>query len=407
MNTEYYDLLQVPKTATPTEIKKAYAKLARSNHPDKVDVKNEKEANEKFSKISNAYEVLSDPEKRDVYDKYGFEGLNELEAQKNFMKSFHGNNQFASMFGIHTDPDEDENSNDNESREPVQEAKIEVDLKDIYNGKTDFTIPIKRKISCNTCDSTGNIDKISSKCFTCRGQGVINKIQSHGGFGHVMTQSKCDVCKGTGKIHTNDSNKCKVCNGVGIIIDKSDLKFDIPKGIKQGGKIVLKNQGSYYPESKRENKHVDVEITVISKDDKLFKRTSDIDLYMELELTLAEMICGFTKTITHMDDHKFTIQSNKVYYYDDVIKINSEGLSYNNGTCFGDLRIRLLAKREKIELSDESKATIYKLLTGNEISNVDKTIPTDSCKVGIKLDKYFDKKNEEDNEERPQQCVHQ
>jgi len=282
MNTEYYDLLEVSSTATPTEIKKAYAKLARQNHPDKVDIKNEKEANEKFSKISNAYEVLSDPEKRDIYDKYGSKGLNELEANKNFMKSFRGNNPFASMFGIEVDEDDESYS---ESKDPIQEARIDVDLKDIYSGKTDYTWSFKRKICCNVCDSTGNVNKINSKCFTCKGRGIINKIQSHGGFGQIVTQSNCDDCKGSGKINTDNSDECKNCNGSGMIIEKCNLKFDIPKGIKQGGKILLKNQDSYYPKSKRENKYVDLELTIISRDNEVFKRSSDIDLYMELELT--------------------------------------------------------------------------------------------------------------------------
>lgn len=385
-NKEYYQVLGVSSSASQSEIKKAYIKLSKTTHPDKAKPEDVEEATEKFSKISNAYTVLSDPEKREIYDNFGLDGLRQAEAQENTFKG----HPFQEFF--------------QKQREPVMQVNLQIKLEDAYKGKKNVSIPIQRKLGCTDCNGTGNTAKVSNVCAFCRGKGKI--LMQRDPRLHPTTEN-CPKCKGTGKM--SDHPSCTSCNGQGIKDCKEDLKFDIPKGVKNGEEIILKGQGTYYPESKNSNKQVDVVINIDIQNHDVFKLADDRDLYMELELTLVEILCGFNKTIQHLDDHKFTIQNfGKLYYYGDVVKIIGEGMVGNFGV--GDLYVRLSVKRDKIEFNEDLAANFYKLLTGNEYADIDKTIPEDSCKVSFRLDKFFDKNTEDrerEQEEQQPQCVHQ
>lgn len=375
-NTEYYQQLGVSKNATHSEIKKAYIRLSKTFHPDKLKCDSQ-EANEKFSKISNAYNILSDPEKREIYDKYGAEGLQQIDMMGSGLGNFFPQKE----------------------KEPVMNIKLQIALKDVYNGKENMEINIPRKVICKKCDGTGNTSKINEICNGCKGRGKKQKMQLHGNM-QFVNEVVCESCQGNGK--SNKYPQCKACNKSGIINEKASIKFNIPKGIKQKDPIILKNEGSYNPNSKNENKHVDIAIHVESEDDVIFKRYGDDALYMELEMSLVEMLCGFNKTLTHMDDHKFTVQNtDMVFKYGDIIKIIGLGMPCNYGN--GDLYARLISKKEEIILNEGEKKIIYEILTGNNYDEFDITIPEDSCKTNFIKDDYFDKNNEEKIEQEEMQ----
>jgi len=381
---DYYEILGITKNATPFEIKKAYKKLSMVTHPDKA-INNEK-ANENFAKISNAYNILSDPNKRNIYDTYGTEGLETFGSDSNCFP------------GIFT------NDRECDVQKP-NKLKIVISLKDAYNGKNDVTINYKKKIICDKCDGTRNAEK-KSICAECEGTGKLREMINMGGLVVNMSEITCTACDGTNKI--KQYTECYQCNAQGVIIADVALTFDIPKGIKNNETIELENQGDK------------VILLIVSEDDDVrdhndntclranFRRFNENDLYTELELTQTELLCGFNKTFIHLDDHKFTIQNyDYVFNHDDVIRIEGQGMTSNH-----DLYVKLLSKKEKLFLDEENRAIVYKILTGKDHSVAE--IPNDSIKVNFMEDNYFNKKRDEEEMEYDErsnftnnQCVHQ
>ena len=288
MKTDYYNILNVSKTASQDEIKKAYRKLAIKWHPDKN--KNNLEAEEKFKEISEAYDVLSNEQKRTTYDQFGHDVANNANGD------FHSDpfDIFNSFFsGARVNPSSGfdgfftRHGNANRKRKPVGEhlqMTVVVELKDLIND-INKTISFTRQGKCTSCNGNGTTDLNSfTMCSTCGGHGVV--LQR---IGPMQIQQPCSVCGGEGSVL---KNPCNTCSGQGTYQEKIKTNIKIPKGCHSGVRLRVSEYGNYIKDGKFGDLYVEVDV----KKDKMFDREGN-DIVMMLGVDFHDMILGCNKQI--------------------------------------------------------------------------------------------------------------
>ncbi|CAN0112486.1 unnamed protein product, partial [Discosporangium mesarthrocarpum] len=301
---ELYNILGVSKDATEGEIKKAYRKLALKNHPDKGGDP------EQFKEITMAYEILSDPKKRQLYDQYGKDGVEQEDGPG------HSAEDIFSMFfgGQRRGPSGPRKGDDDRH-------KLKVGLEDLYNGKT-CRLAVSRNKVCTACEGLGGKAGAAKSCEVCHGRGVQVQFRQIGPGMVQQVQSSCSICRGEGKV-INERDKCKVCMGKKTVKERKVLEVNITKGMKNGQKIVFHGEANEAPGIIPG----DVIFIVEEKEHPLFRRKGS-DLVMEHTLTLVEALCGFDFSITHMDKRTLRVKSTpgQVTKHDDVFMIDHEGM---------------------------------------------------------------------------------
>ena len=323
-NTKLYDILGVSPNATDNELKSAYRKLALKYHPDKNP-----EAGDKFKEISHAYEVLSDTQKREIYDQYGEEGLSGegpgMSAQDIFSQFFGGG--FFGGFGgtgqRHRGP----------RRGADMEFNLSVTLEDLYKGKT-TKISVQRQVICKSCDGKGGKADSVHKCPGCNGTGVRVTIRQMGPMIQQM-QSACNECSGEGEI-IREKDRCKTCHGKKVISDKKIHEVTIEKGMQGGQKIKFTGEADQAPGVVAG----DVVVLISEKEHSLFKRRGR-DLHCKVQIELLTALAGGSFTIKHLDDRilEGTIKPGEVIKPDEVRVIEGEGMPeykrpYNKGNLY-------------------------------------------------------------------------
>lgn len=308
-NEGFYKILEVDKDADDGAIKKAYRKMALKNHPDKGgDI-------EKFKEISAAYEVLTDPEKRKIYDQYGKEGLEQggegggHSAEDMFSQFFGG--------GGRRRPQGPQKGED------IQH-QLKVSLENLYNGKT-VKLAIDRDKMCTDCNGKGGKEGCEKVCGDCKGRGVTVQLRQIGPGMVQQLQSACGTCKQTGKV-MNEKDKCKTCKGNKVNKDRKVLEVVVEKGMKNGQKIKFSSEAGEAPDTIPG----DVIFILQEREHEIFKRKG-ADLVLTMDLKLSEALCGFTRTITHMDGRILRIDSKPgcVVKPDAVKMIPGEGMPYH------------------------------------------------------------------------------
>ena len=244
---DYYEVLGVTRTATVVEIKKSYRVLAIKYHPDKNP--GNKEAEEKFKEAAEAYDVLSNDEKRARYDRFGHQG-----AAGSFGGGAGGMNmddifsQFGDIFGGgEGNPFESFFGGGGRRRERGQgqrgsnlRVKVKMNLEEIANG-AQKKLKVKKHVTCDTCNGIGAKDNNSYQtCNTCNGSGVVRKVTSTF-LGQMATTSTCPTCEGEGKIITN---KCTKCRGEGRVYGEDVITVDIPAGVSEGIQLSMNGKGN-------------------------------------------------------------------------------------------------------------------------------------------------------------------
>ena len=278
---KFYEILGVGKEATSDEIRKAYRKLAAKYHPDK-----EGGSQEKFQELQAAYEVLSDPEKKQIYDKYGEDGL----------KEGMGAGGGADIFDLLM------NRGGGGAKKGKPKSKslllpLKITLEDVYCGNTKYA-EIKRYRICTTCTGSGSKDpKADTKCSGCKGQGrktIIQRIQ----MGMIQQVVDCDECRGTGtKIAEKD--KCKTCKGEKAIQQTKSLEVHIDKGVSDGKRYTFVGESDEVPDVTPGDVLVEVQIEKHSK----FTRKG-ADLIYKAEINLVQALTGYEFVLTHLDGRK-------------------------------------------------------------------------------------------------------
>ncbi|CAG8714356.1 8788_t:CDS:2, partial [Cetraspora pellucida] len=216
-HTDYYEVLGVESTASENEIKKAM-----KYHPDKNP---DEAASEKFKEISHAYEILCDPEKREIYDRYGEEG-----GGGNSMTP---EDLFASLFSFGGG-----HSRQKRGKDIIK--PFSVILEDLYNGKT-ARISLQRDVVCSLCHGKGSKSGATKKCHSCEGRGVKVAMRQIGPGMIQRINTVCANCNGTGGI-IREKDKCKKCKGLKVVEEKKKLDIYIEKGMQNNQRIVMQGE---------------------------------------------------------------------------------------------------------------------------------------------------------------------
>lgn len=298
---DYYDVLGVDKDASESEIKLKYRRLAKKYHPDLN--KDDKEAEIKFKELQEAYEVLSDADKRRRYDQYGFRGV-EADIGDIFSGGIPGieeifNSIFGGGFGGFGGFGGGSRSRSRPRREVGEDIKqrVEISFEDSLFG-TKKDLEVKRYVPCDTCEGTGAEDPSSIEpCQKCNGSGRVRKM-SRSGFGTIIREGECYNCNGTGKII---GNKCKVCNGKKVIEETKTIKgIEIPAGVEDG--VLLKVRGAgHVPTS--DAIPGDLFILVDIASDERFSRRNH-DIYTKKRIDVVTAILGGKITVPTPDFKK-------------------------------------------------------------------------------------------------------
>lgn len=272
MNNEYYELLGIQKGASASEIKQGYRKMAKKYHPDKNQ--GDKEAEEKFKLINEAYETLKDDKKRGIYDKYGKAGLEGGMGGGRSSQGF-GNfddlgDIFESMFG-----------NRNQRQRENNDFAIEVNItfKESVFGVTKTQIYDYQQ-TCKTCNGTGSADKKTTTCFYCNGAG---EVQQQQGFLMSFVQT-CPKCRGAGSVI---KTPCRTCHGHKKVKVEDEVELKIPAGIDSDHRLRVQGRGNMGSNGTRG----DLYITFNIAQDENFTRHGD-DLYLEVPVFFTQAILG-------------------------------------------------------------------------------------------------------------------
>ncbi|KAG9133383.1 hypothetical protein Leryth_021694 [Lithospermum erythrorhizon] len=313
-DTKYYDVLGVQKSSSQEDIKKAYRKAAIKNHPDKGGDP------EKFKEISHAYEVLSDPEKREIYDEYGEDAL------KEGMGGGGGGHDpfdiFSSFFGGGSPFGGGGSSRGRRQRRGEDVVHpLKVSLEDLYNG-TSKKLSLSRNVLCLKCKGKGSKSGASPTCSGCQGSGMKVSIRQLGPSMIQQMQHACNECNGTGET-ISDRDRCPQCKGEKLVQAKKVLEVNVEKGMQNGQKITFRGEADEAPDTVTG----DIVFVLQMKEHPKFKRKGD-DLFVEHTLSLTEALCGFQFVLTHLDNRQLLVKSQpgEVVKPDSFKAINDEGM---------------------------------------------------------------------------------
>lgn len=354
---DYYDVLGVSKEATAEELKKAYRKLALKYHPDKNP--DDEEAEEKFKEAAEAYEVLSNAEKRSRYDQFGHRGMSgsggfsgQHMSMDDIFSHFgdifggaFGGGGFSSGFGGQRSGRRRVNRGSN------LRVKVKLDLKEVAHG-VEKKIKLNKYVACDACNGSG-AEKGSSKstCPTCRGMGQVTQV-TNTFLGQMQTSSTCPQCGGDGEVITN---KCNTCHGNGIVKGEEVVTFKVPPGVADGMQLSISGKGNA---AARGGIPGDLLVLIEEKDHPELIRDGNNLLY-DLYVSFTDAALGSSAEIPTVDSvAKIKIapgtQGGK------VLRLKGKGLPDVNGYGKGDLLVNVNIWTPK-NLSKEEKAVLENL----------------------------------------------
>lgn len=324
MAKDLYNVLEIDRKATPDEIKKAYRKLSKKYHPD---VNKEKDSEDKFKEIAEAYEILSDENKKSNYDRFGTTDS----ANTGFSGGFGGFNmddifsQFGDIFGSRSNPHQRRQSKGGDLR-----IKVSLTIDEIIEGCTK-NLKYKRQEPCKTCSGKGGSDV--RDCIPCSGRGR-RSVTQNTPFGQIRTEAGCPDCNMTGKII---HNKCNVCHGDGTTLTEQTVDVEIPKGVSNGIQLTMQGFGNAI----RDGINGDLQIMIDEIRDYSFKREGG-NIIIEKEISVLDAIMGANvKVNTPHGEMVVTIQPGT--QPGTVTRIQGKGIpDINYG--LGDLVINLKIK---------------------------------------------------------------
>lgn len=350
MNKNPYEVLGVARDASDADIKKAYHKLVLKYHPDKNP--GNKEAEEKFKEVNNAFDILKDPQKRAAYDRFGdaafaggnASGANPFGAGANPF----GNGAFQFNMGGGAGMEDilreamrgfgfdgfSAGAGHNDARRGGRDLldEVVIDLKDAYFGKT-HTVKFTSEVQCEKCKGFGTADgKQAPKCTRCGGTGYVRS-----GRGFFSMETPCPDCNGLGyKI----DKKCSQCDGTGTVRKNRTLEVNIPAGIEDGARLRLAGQGEA---GQNGGPAGDFYLDVHIRPDKRFERQGD-DLIMKVDIPFTTLALGGEIEIETIDDKKLAVKVPAGTQIGEKLRVRGHGMPGHRAGSFGDLYIDINMK---------------------------------------------------------------
>jgi len=351
---DYYEILEVPKDADETTIKKSYRKIAMQFHPDKNP--DNKAAEEKFKEAAEAYEVLSDPDKRAKYDRFGHAGvqgqqgyhsaesMNMDDIFSQFGDVF-GDSPFESFFGNRGGGQRAQGQKGSNLR-----IKLSLSLEEVESG-VKKTIKVKKRKTCTTCKGSGAKDGAVKNCQTCGGSGVVRQIRSTF-LGQMQTTTQCPTCHGSGSIVVEP---CPKCRGEGRTLEEETIDIDIPGGVEDGMQLTMRGRGNA---GIKGGPSGDLLISIEVKPHAELKRDGN-NLIFELYLSFPDAAIGCSVDVPTLSGPvKIKIpagtQSGKIF------RLNGKGLPSVQAYGKGDELIYVNIWTPK-KISDDEKKILEKL----------------------------------------------
>jgi len=358
---DYYEILGLDKTASKSEIKRAYRKLALKYHPDKNP---SKDAEEKFKEISEAYAVLYDDEKRKMYDTYGHAGIDQRYSTEDIFRGadfgdiFRGMGfDFGSDFGLNDIFERFFGHRTGFDRSPRRQRgndlryDIEISLENAYNGlKTEINVP--RTELCDYCGGSGAKPGTNPKtCSQCNGSGQM-RLTRRTAFGTLTQIGTCSRCGGQGKII---DTPCPECRGKGVVQKTRKIEIKIPKGVENGSQLRLTGQGEQLGRGMESG---DLYIVVHTKEHPRFKRRNS-DLYQKINISFTHAVLGAKVNVSTLDGiYKLRIPEG--IESGEVIRLNNKGMPKLSGRGYGDMYIEVHITTPK-KISKKGKKIIEEL----------------------------------------------
>lgn len=342
---DLYEVLGIQKGATKVEIKKAYHKAALSHHPDKVAEDERVEAEVRFKAAKQAYEILSDDQKRDLYDTHGMaafdpsKGMGEGPDMEDILAQMFGGGMgfsgmpgmggMGGMGGMPGGPGRMPRKGMSEQQE------YQVTLEELYKGKTTKFATSKNVVCSNCKGSGGKQGAKSTACATCGGRGARTAIRQ---VGPMLTQETvpCGTCSGSGQVW-KEKDRCKKCKGKKVVEAKKMIELYIPRGARQGDRIVIEGEADQLPDQEPG----DIIFELVEAPHDVFERAG-ADLKAELNITLVEALTGFNRVVlTHLDGRGISLNvkqpGGKILRPGQVLKIEGEGMPVKKSDAKGDL----------------------------------------------------------------------
>ena len=346
---DYYEVLGVDKSADDDKIKKAYRQMAKKYHPDMNP--GDKDAEAKFKEVNEAYAILSDPEKKQIYDQYGHDGLDPTSGAGQGFGGFgggFGGMDFGDIFGsFFGGGSRGERRNAPRKGDDIT-YRITVTFEEAAFGCT-RSIEYKRIETCADCSGKGakNASDVET-CSRCKGTGTVTVTQRTM-FGMMQSQKTCDTCKGRGKII---KNPCGNCRGTGNVKILKKIDVNIPAGVDDGGRICLRGQGNAGVYG---GGYGDLYIIVSLRPHEIFERNGN-DLYCEIPVSYAELALGAELEVPTLSETvKYTIPEGTQSGTQFVLK--GKGVVYYNTKNYGNLYFTVVMETPK-NLTDEAKAAL-------------------------------------------------
>ncbi|MFO8066646.1 MAG: molecular chaperone DnaJ [Bacteroidales bacterium] len=361
---DYYEILGVSKNATPEEIKKAYRQKALKYHPDKNP--NDSTAEEKFKEAAEAYEVLSNPDKKARYDQYGHAGLGNNFGSGGFgggMSMEDIFSQFGDIFGSAFGGfggfgRSGRSSSRRVNRGSNLRIKVKLTLEEILKG-VEKKVKVNKYVPCKECSGSGAKAGSSFKtCSTCNGMGQVTRV-TNTFLGQMQTTSTCPSCGGEGKVITE---KCTACYGNGIVKDQEIIKINIPPGVAEGMQLSLSGKGNAAARG-----GIPGDLIVVVEEQKHEQLIRDgNNLLFEQYISMPDAILGKTIEVPTLEG-KARIKIDPGTQSGKVLRLKGKGLPPLNAYGRGDLLVSInvwtpqnISKEEKSILSELNKSENFK-----------------------------------------------
>ena len=361
---DYYEVLGVGKNANADEIKKAYRKAAIKYHPDKNP--GDKEAEEKFKEAAEAYDVLSNPDKRARYDQFGHAGMSGAAGAGGGFGGFSGGgfsmedifSQFGDIFGGHFSGGFSGFSGSSRGQRSQRvnkgsdlRVRVKLTLAEIAKGTTK-KLKISKLVACDKCGGSGAKDSNAySTCPTCNGSGYVTRVENTF-FGRMQTQSVCPTCGGTGKVITS---KCDKCGGEGVVRGEEVVEIRIPAGVGEGMVLTVAGKGNAARQG-----GVNGDLLVVIDEERNPELVRDgNDLIHNLNITVPTALLGGSVEIPTVDG-RVKIKIDPGTHAGKVLRLRGKGLPDVNGYGTGDLLV-VVDITVPAKLSAEEKRLVEQL----------------------------------------------